>query len=106
MADASQAIGLVLHELATNAVKYGALSSSSGRIAISWTVDDKAEAGGLTLDWREKDGPPVTAPQQTGFGHVVIKRMIEQAVCGTVELDFAKEGLHWTLRAPESVFLQ
>ena len=106
VADASQAIGLVLHELATNAVKYGALSSSSGRIAISWTVDDKAEAGGLTLDWREKDGPPVTAPQQTGFGHVVIKRMIEQAVCGTVELDFAKEGLHWTLRAPESVFLQ
>ena len=106
VADASQAIGLALHELATNAVKYGALSSSLGRVCISWTVDQTSGACGLTLDWRESEGPPVNAPKQTGFGHVVIKRMIEQSVRGRVELDFAREGLHWTLQAPGNVFLR
>jgi two-component sensor histidine kinase/PAS domain-containing protein len=105
-ADASQAIGLALHELATNAVKHGALSSAHGRLYISWAVEQSTGAGGLTLDWREFGGPLVTTPKQKGFGHVVIKNMIEQAVRGTVELNFAKEGLHWSLRAPGSVFLR
>jgi two-component sensor histidine kinase len=105
-ADASQAIGLALHELATNAVKHGALSSSRGQLHISWVVDQSASAGGLKLDWRELGGPLVTTPEQKGFGHVVIKSMIEQAVQGTVELTFAKEGLHWSLQAPETVFLR
>ena len=105
-ADASQAIGLALHELATNAVKHGALSSPRGQLSISWAVDQASSAGGLKLDWRERGGPSVTAPKQTGFGHVVIKGMIEQAVRGSVELNFAKEGLHWSLQAPESVFLR
>jgi PAS domain S-box-containing protein len=105
-ADASQAIGLALHELATNAVKYGALSSSHGRLSISWAVDPAPSAGGLKLDWRERGGPLVTPPKQTGFGHVVIKSMIEQAVRGSVELDFAREGLHWSLQAPASIFLR
>jgi PAS domain S-box-containing protein len=103
-ADAGQAIGLALHELATNAVKYGALSSSRGRLYISWTVDPTPNTGGLRLDWRERDGPLVTTPKQKGFGHVVIKSMIEQAVRGNVELNFAKEGLHWSLQAPGSIF--
>ncbi|MGA2999694.1 sensor histidine kinase [Bradyrhizobium sp.] len=106
VADASQAIGLALHELATNAVKHGALSSSHGRLSISWTVDQTPSAGRLKLDWRERGGPVVTTPKQKGFGHVVIKSMIEQAVRGNVELDFAKEGLHWSLQAPGSVFLR
>ena len=72
---------------------------------ISWTVDQLPNAGGLKLDWRECDGPLVTAPKQKGFGHVVIKSMIEQAVRGKVELNFAKEGLHWSLQAPGSIFL-
>ena len=104
-ADASQAIGLALHELATNAVKYGALSSPHGQLHISWEIDQASSAGGLKLDWRELGGPSVTKPKQKGFGHVVIKSMIEQAVRGVVELDFAKEGLHWSLRAPGSIFL-
>jgi two-component sensor histidine kinase/PAS domain-containing protein len=104
-ADASQAIGLALHELATNAVKHGALSSSHGRLHISWAVDQTSGAGGLTLDWRERGGPLVTTPKRRGFGHVVIKSMIEQAVRGSVELNFAKEGLHWSLQAPGSIFL-
>lgn len=104
-ADASQAIGLALHELATNAVKHGALSSAKGRLHISWIVDQACSAGGLKLDWREIGGPMVTTPKQKGFGHVVIKSMIEQAVEGTVELNFEKEGLHWSLHAPASIFL-
>jgi two-component sensor histidine kinase len=106
VADASQAIGLALHELATNAVKYGALSSSQGQLSVSWAIDQPAGAGGLKLDWRERGGPLVVHPKDKGFGHVVIKSMIEQAVRGSVELDFAEEGLHWSLQAPAGIFLQ
>jgi two-component sensor histidine kinase/PAS domain-containing protein len=105
-AEAAQAIGLALHELATNAVKHGALSVPHGGLSISWQVDRAPGAGGLQLDWREHDGPPVTVPERKGFGHVVMKRMIEQAVQGTVELDFAPEGLRWSLQAPATVFLR
>jgi two-component sensor histidine kinase len=105
-ADSGQAIGLALHELATNAVKYGALSSPQGRLSVSWSVVEPPGAGGLKLDWRERGGPSVIHPKDKGFGHVVIKHMIEQAVGGSVELDFAEEGLHWSLQAPAGVFLQ
>ena len=106
-AEAAQAIGLALHELATNAVKHGALSVPQGRLAISWDVDYADSLGGLKLDWRERGGPSVmTVPKRTGFGHVVMKRMIEQALQGTVQLDFAREGLHWSLQAPAGVFLR
>jgi PAS domain S-box-containing protein len=105
-AEAAQAIGLALHELATNAVKYGALSSPQGQLSVSWAVDQPPGAGGLKLDWRERGGPLVIHPKDKGFGHVVIKNMIEQAVRGSVELDFAEEGLHWSLQAPASIFLQ
>jgi len=104
-AEAAQAIGLALHELATNAVKHGALSVPQGRLAISWEVDHAGSTGGLKLDWRERGGPLVTVPKRTGFGNVVMKLMIEQTLKGTVELDFAREGLQWSLRAPASVFL-
>ena len=105
-ADASQAIGLALHELATNAVKHGALSSPLGRLDISWAVDQAPGSGGLKLDWRELGGPLVASPKREGFGYVVIKKMIEQAVRGNVELNFAKEGLQWSLQAPASIFLR
>lgn len=102
-AEAAQAIGLVLHELATNAVKHGALSVPEGKLEISWETD---HTGGLKLNWQERGGPSVTAPKRTGFGHVVIKRMIEEALHALVQLDFAHEGLHWSLQAPTNVFLR
>jgi two-component sensor histidine kinase/PAS domain-containing protein len=105
-AEASQAIGLALHELATNAIKHGALSAPHGRLLISWDVDRTRNAEGLKLDWRECDGPLVTVPKRTGFGHMVIKRMVEQAVQGTVELNFAQQGMQWSLKAPATVFLR
>ena len=104
-AEAAQAVGLTLHELATNAVKYGALSAPHGTLSISWQIDQAHAAGALTLDWCERGGPSVTMPKRTGFGHVVMKMMIEQAVHGTVELNFAREGLRWSLKAPATVFL-
>jgi two-component sensor histidine kinase len=104
VADASQAIGLALHELATNAVKYGALSSSQGHLSVSWAFDHPPGVGGLKLEWRERGGPLVIQPKDKGFGHIVIKSMIEQAVRGTVEIDFAEEGLHWSLQAPGIIF--
>jgi two-component sensor histidine kinase len=76
-----------------------------GRLAISWEVDHADSAGGLKLDWRERGGPLVTVPKRTGFGNVVMKWMIEQTLKGSVELDFAREGLRWSLRAPAIVFL-
>jgi two-component sensor histidine kinase/PAS domain-containing protein len=105
-AEAAQAIGLALHELATNAVKHGALSVAHGRLSVSWQADQTRSAAGLKLVWRERSGPPVTVPKRTGFGHVVMKKMIEQAVRGAVEIDFARDGLHWSLEAPATVFLQ
>jgi two-component sensor histidine kinase/PAS domain-containing protein len=105
-AEAAQAIGLALHELATNAVKHGALSVPQGSLSISWEVDQSGSGEGFKLHWRERGGPPVTAPKRTGFGHVVMKKMIEQAVQGTVELNFAPEGLQWSLQAPATIFLR
>ena len=104
-AEAAQAIGLALHELATNAVKYGALSVPDGAISITWEVDEAQSTGGLKLDWRESGGPLVTTPKRTGFGHVVMKTLVEQTVKGTVVIDFASEGLLWSLQAPATVFL-
>ncbi len=105
-AEAAQAIGLALHELATNSVKHGALSVPQGRLSISWEADRARGAERLKLDWRERGGPIVTVPKRTGFGHVVMKKMIEQAVQGTVEINFDREGLQWSLQAPATVFLR
>lgn len=96
-ASATNTIGMALHELATNACKYGALSVIDGRIIVSWTV----RAGELSLEWRERGGPPVTPPAHSGFGRNVIERSAER-LGGTSELDFAPEGVSWRLRAPDS----
>jgi PAS domain S-box-containing protein len=92
----AQAIGLALHELATNAGKYGALSTEKGRVDISWgTADDT-----LTISWTERDGPPVSAPQQRGFGSIVIEAMTARSLGGEVRLDYAPSGVTWRLTCP------
>lgn len=89
-------IGMALHELATNASKYGALSVSGGSVEIAWGIDG-ADAH---LRWREKDGPAVTPPDRRGFGREVIEWAVERAVQGRVLLEFRPEGLFWELRFP------
>jgi len=92
-ATAAQAIGLALHELATNASKYGALSADAGGVDVDWRL----ESDRFAMSWIECDGPPVSWPKRYGFGSVVITCMVERAVNGEVELDYPPSGLVWHL---------
>ncbi|MCX5497720.1 PAS domain-containing protein [Kaistia dalseonensis] len=97
--DAAQNIGLALHELTTNASKYGALSSPGGRILLSWSIRD----GGLfRLHWEEQGGPEARKPQRTGFGVTLLERTVGQALDGTVELDFRPSGVVCNIDIPAS----
>jgi PAS domain S-box-containing protein len=98
----AQAIGLALHELATNAGKYGALSTGRGRVDVSWgTVGNT-----FTMSWSERDGPPVSKPQQWGFGNIVIKAMAEYSVDGAVDLHYVPSGVTWRLICPAANALE
>jgi two-component sensor histidine kinase len=103
---AAQAIGMALHELATNAVKYGALGSASGRVRLAWTLDGSDGERTFTLEWSEQGGPPVRPSSRTGFGHLVIGQMIEQALAGTTHLDLQETGLRWGFRGPSDHVLE
>jgi PAS domain S-box-containing protein len=98
----AQAIGLALHELATNAGKYGALSTDSGHVDVGWETDGKT----FTMSWTERDGPPVSAPGPRGFGTVVMEAMAERSVGGTVNLDYARSGVTWRLTCPTANALE
>ena len=99
-AEATNAIGLAIHELTTNALKYGALSTPSGKLSISWSVDRSADEPVLRLIWLERGGPQVKTPSSTGFGQFVIKRMIQQSLSAVIDIDYGISGLEWTLVAP------
>jgi two-component sensor histidine kinase len=100
-AEAAQTIGLAIHELATNAIKYGALSEPSGGVSISWALEESAGASPrLLLTWTERGGPPVLPPSRKGFGHVVIGEMVERSLSGRVAMEFAVEGLMWSVSIP------
>ena len=106
-ATAAQALGLVLHELATNAVKYGALSVPTGTVTISWSFsDDAGDARRLRLRWAERGGPPVAPPARRGFGHVVIEGAVAQSVSGDVTMAFEPQGVVWTLLIPMSTLVR
>jgi two-component sensor histidine kinase len=101
----SQAAGLalILHELATNALKYGALSVPDGRVTIVWNVDDETNGGSIVnLRWRENHGPSVTPPTENGFGSRLIRFTAEQNLGGQVELDYDPKGLIVTIAFPRS----
>ena len=95
-AAAVQAIGLALHELATNASKYGALSTDAGRVDIGWRADGDTFA----MSWLESNGPPVQPPGHRGFGTTVIESMAKLAIDGEVQLDYVPSGLEWHLSCP------
>ena len=97
---ATQAIGMALHELSTNAAKYGALSDDAGQIAIGWRYKSSDTEPMLEMDWIERGGPPVEAPRSRGFGSIVIEKMLSQRLNAVVHLSFEAEGLAWRLRAP------
>jgi two-component sensor histidine kinase/PAS domain-containing protein len=100
-AEATQAIGLAIHELATNATKYGALSVPAGKVKISWSFDSESLAShDLLLKWVEQDGPRVVQPSRTGFGHLVIGEMLERSLNAKVALEFFTQGLEWSVSIP------
>ena len=94
---AALTLALVFHELATNAVKYGALSRAKGRVNLSWTFD--AARDRLKLEWAESRGPKVAAPTRRGFGSRLIERALRGDLAGSAELRFAESGLVCALEA-------
>lgn len=92
--DFATPFGLVLHELATNAAKYGAFSVATGRVVLTWTIDTKNDKRLLKVIWREIGGPPVSAPTRKGFGGSLIERGLPGC---HVKREFAPEGLTCTL---------
>ena len=105
-AAASQTLSMVLHELGTNAGKYGALSTS-GRVEIEWRLY-RPESGPETfaISWRESGGPPVTAPERLGFGSTVISDIAKMSLGATVDLSFAASGLCWRLECKAEEILE
>lgn len=101
--DAGQVIGMVAHELATNAVKYGAWSNRAGRVRISWTICQ--DAGILRLTWQEIDGPPVKTPTSKGFGNQVLCTLTRVSLDAETTLDFAESGMVARFRFPLSELL-
>lgn len=97
---ATLALGIAFHELATNAVKYGALSSDAGMIRIRWTVETNAVGERLILSWRETDGPAVLAPKRRGFGSQVIERGLAHELDGRVSLEFLPKGVVCIIDVP------
>ncbi len=89
-ASGAQALAMAIHELATNAAKYGALSDAAGVVAVDWSV----EADHLTIRWRERGGPPVSAPSHHGFGATLLSRALAGVPGGKTQLDWRPDGLH------------
>ena len=94
------ALGIAFNELATNAVKYGALSNAAGSILIEWTMETTPAGQRLLLNWKEKDGPPVTPPAHKGFGSRVIERGLAHELEGITHLDYRPDGLVCTMDIP------
>ena len=104
-ASAAQTFALVIHELATNAAKHGALSVPKGRVSIRWRIDDHEEGPRFRLCWQEHNGPKVTAPKRTGFGHTLLRRMMNDGDAYIAVADYAPDGLTYSLDVALEVLL-
>ena len=93
--EAAQTLGMVLHELATNAYKHGALQGETGTVEIAWEVGPA-----FRMRWSEAGGPPAAPPQRHGFGHGVLTKMAPYELGAHVRFDFATTGVVWQLEAP------
>lgn len=96
---AALSLGMIFHELATNAAKYGALSAPEGRVMVDWAVANQTRPV-LTLTWREIGGPPVAPPERRGFGSRLIERNVRHDLAGAVKLDYANDGFSAEFSVP------
>jgi PAS domain S-box-containing protein len=94
------ALGIAFHELATNAVKYGAFSNKTGSVMIAWTIEPGQDGERILLRWQERGGPPVKPPSRKGFGSRVIERGLAHELEGTVHLDHQADGVVCTIDFP------
>jgi PAS domain S-box-containing protein len=99
-AEAGQAIGMVLHELVTNAAKHGALSVPSGRVSISWRLPRNGASDRLILTWRETGGPPVAPPSRSSYGMQVVRDLVPYELGGTIDHVLAPEGARCQMEVP------
>lgn len=97
---ATLALAIAFHELATNAVKYGAFSNDAGSVSVSWKILATAEGDRLVLHWEERNGPAVPPTRTKGFGSWVIERGLGHELGGRVKLDYLPEGVHCTVDIP------
>ena len=99
-AQAALTLSMIFHELATNAAKYGALSSPNGRLAVSWTIANGIRPPTLCINWQETGGPLVKRPDHTGFGSRLVERGITHQLHGCAKLDYDPAGLRCTMEIP------
>ncbi|UEM25067.1 PAS domain S-box protein (plasmid) [Skermanella mucosa] len=102
VAEAAQAVSIVLHELVTNAAKHGALSAPGGRVTISWSIEPASRR--LVVDWREEGGPPVSAPTRSSFGTFVTDRTVKGQLRGELFRDWRRTGLCLRMVLPPDCF--
>ncbi len=93
----AQTLGMALHELSTNSLKYGALSEPAGRVELSW---ERLDGSGWQIAWRETTSTPPVAPTRRGFGHTVIVNMVNATFGAEVQIDFAESGFRWQAVIP------
>jgi PAS domain S-box-containing protein len=105
-ASAAQAIGMAMHELATNAGKYGALSGGDGRVEIAWCIQRQEGKETFVMNWREHCGHTITAPSKRGFGFSVVSTVAETSLGAKVELSFPRTGVIWRLTCPAHEVLE
>jgi two-component sensor histidine kinase len=103
--EAAQSLGLAIHELASNAVKFGALSVPDGQVSINWARANGVGTGAVAIDWRERNGPKVKARRKHGFGSMVIERNLARALDADVELTFDPDGLRCHIVIPGNQIL-
>ena len=103
--EAAQNIGLALHELATNAAKYGALSVPSGRISITWGWAEETNPKAAEIIWIESGGPKVSPPEQRGFGSIVIERNLAKTLDANVHLSFEPDGIQCRIVIPANLLV-
>jgi len=99
-ARAVQPVGMLIHELATNAVKYGALSARGGHVYLTWR---QLANENLEIVWSERGGPPVSTPIEPGFGGNLIQQIVQNQLCGTLEHEWKKDGYRLKLNLPENI---
>jgi two-component sensor histidine kinase len=99
---AAQTFGLLVHELATNAAKYGALSRPDGRVAIQWSIEGAGIEARFKLFWKERGGPPVVPSTRQGFGRILLEKVVAQDFDAQPKMGFAPDGLSYEIDAPLS----